>query len=133
MEKLRVFIAEDDHEDFYLMKSILDKRKDVSYKRFLTGVALLENLPFLDLPDLILLDLKMPILNGLEVLQQLKNSSYRYIPVIIMTSTEQESDIYNSYYNGAASYIQKPLTEEGLDLIVHYWLKLSRLPNKNAA
>ena len=133
MEKLNIFIAEDDHEDFYLMRSILDKRLDVSYKRFTTGVALLENLPFLDLPDLILLDLKMPVLNGLEVLQHLKNSSYRYIPVIIMTSTEQESDIYNSYYNGAASYIQKPLTEEGLDLIVHYWLKLSRLPNKNAA
>lgn len=62
-------------------------------------------------PDLILLDIAMPKMDGLEVLKKLKSDAETdYIPVVMLTSSKNEQDVMNSFKNGAASYIQKPVT-----------------------
>ena len=66
-------------------------------------------------PDLILLDLNMPRKDGREALAEIKNDSHlRYIPVVVLTTSKAEEDIMRSYDIGAASYITKPVTFDGL-------------------
>lgn len=85
------------------------------------------------LPDLILLDLKMPVVDGHEVLRQVKNApTLRRIPVIILSSSHEESDRAMTYDNGANSYLVKPVSFEGfLDVVQqidYYWLSLNVPP-----
>jgi len=84
-------------------------------------------------PDLILLDIKMPKMDGFQVLETLKrNLEYSFIPVIILTSSKNEEDIARSYRNGAASYIPKPVDYEEFVKIVdsfnYYWRVINKLP-----
>ena len=84
-------------------------------------------------PGLILLDLNMPKKNGLEVLEELKNdSSLRKIPVVILTTSGAEEDIYKSYSLGANSFITKPVTFNGLVTVMKtlgkYWFEIVELP-----
>ena len=85
------------------------------------------------LPDLILLDLKMPVVDGHEVLRQIKTSSVlKRIPVIVLTSSREEGDRALSYDNGANSYLVKPVSFEGFLAVVQrigdYWLSLNVPP-----
>jgi CheY-like chemotaxis protein len=82
------------------------------------------------LPGLILLDLKMPGIDGFEVLRQIKAApGLKRLPVIILTSSKEEGDRALSYDNGANSYLVKPVSFEGfLDVvreIDEYWLTLN--------
>lgn len=85
------------------------------------------------LPDLILLDLKMPVIDGHEVLRQIKlTPQLKRIPVIILSSSREEGDRAMTYDNGANSYLVKPVSFEGfLDVVQqidHYWLTLNVPP-----
>ena len=85
------------------------------------------------LPDLVLLDLKMPGIDGFEVLRQIKSTTgLKRLPVIILTSSKEECDRAMSYDNGANSYLVKPVSFEGfLDVvrtIGDYWLSLNMGP-----
>jgi len=85
------------------------------------------------LPDLVLLDLKMPGIDGFEVLRQIKSTTgLKRLPVIILTSSKEEGDRAMSYDNGANSYLVKPVSFEGfLDVvrtIGDYWLTLNMGP-----
>ena len=82
-------------------------------------------------PDLVLLDLKLPRLNGLEVLKTLRlHTSTRSLPVVILTSSAEQSDIQNAYEIGCNSYIQKPVDFEQFTRAIHaacrYWLQANR-------
>lgn len=84
-------------------------------------------------PRLILLDLKLPKVDGLEVLRTLRASiDTRSIPVIVFTSSTEEQDILDSYQLGANSYIRKPVDFnqfcDALRQIGTYWLSLNQLP-----
>jgi two-component system response regulator len=80
-----------------------------------------------DKPKVILLDIKMPKVDGIEVLRQIKsNEITRTIPVVIMTSSKEEQDIITSYDLGVNSYVVKPVDFEGFAKAVSelgfYWL-----------
>jgi CheY-like chemotaxis protein len=84
-----------------------------------------------DRPKLILLDLKLPRVTGLEVLRRLKaDPCTRPIPVVVFTSSAQERDVVDSYYTGVNSYVIKPLDWDALVEVVRqigsYWLGVNR-------
>ena len=86
-----------------------------------------------DQPKVILLDIKMPKVDGIEVLKQLKSrESSKTIPVVIMTSSKEEQDIINSYQLGVNSYVVKPVDFEGFARAVSqlgmYWLLTNQSP-----
>jgi CheY-like chemotaxis protein len=82
-------------------------------------------------PRLILLDLKMPKVDGVEVTRVVKaDQRTRHIPIVIMTSSQEEKDVANSYSCGANSYIVKPLDFKSLVEVAaqvgFYWLAINR-------
>jgi len=84
-------------------------------------------------PTLILLDLKLPCVSGLEVLRQLRqNPLGQHIPVVVMSSSTEQADIATSYNLGANSYIRKPVDfvefAGAVELIGNYWLVLNQMP-----
>ena len=83
------------------------------------------------LPDVVLLDLKLPRVDGLEVLRRLRaDERTRYLPVVIMTSSLRERDIENGYALGANSYVCKPVQfsqfVEIADQLCAYWLTVNQ-------
>ena len=88
------------------------------------------------LPDLILLDINMPRMNGREFLAAIKNDvQLCSIPVVVLTTSDVERDVITSYQLGAASYITKPVDIDqfiaAIQQLDNYWFTLVRLPKKN--
>ncbi len=86
-----------------------------------------------DIPAVILLDLKLPKVDGLEVLQRLRdNERTQMVPVVILTSSTEERDMINGYKLGANSYIRKPVDfiqfSEAVKQLGLYWLVLNESP-----
>ncbi len=85
------------------------------------------------LPDLILLDLNMPRKDGREALQEIKSDpNLRRIPVVVLTTSKAEEDIFRTYDLGVSSFITKPVTFESLvdilKTLVKYWFEIVELP-----
>lgn len=84
-------------------------------------------------PKVVLLDLQLPKVNGLEVLQAIKSDpATRTIPVVILTSSRQDPDIQSAYALGANSYVVKPVNfdnfSEAMGQVGYYWLLLNQPP-----
>ncbi|MEO8030196.1 MAG: response regulator [Gemmatimonadota bacterium] len=80
-------------------------------------------------PRLILLDLKLPRIDGIEVLKHIKtNAATMSIPVVVLTSSSQDADLVRSYQLGANGYVRKPMTIEGFRALVQelgrFWLQM---------
>ena len=96
------------------------------------GVYALRNIN--ENPKLILLDLKMPKMSGMEVLEKLKaDAHFKSIPVVILTSSKEDPDIQKCYALGANSYIVKPVESDNFFNVIKqiglYWMVLSQLPS----
>jgi two-component system, response regulator len=91
-----------------------------------------------NVPKLVLLDLKLPKLDGMEVLQRLRaDPRTSTLPVVIMTSSKEERDVTNGYHLGVNSYIQKPVDFEQFRQTVKtiglYWLLINQRPQNHPA
>jgi CheY-like chemotaxis protein len=85
------------------------------------------------LPHVVLLDLRLPRLDGLQVLRRLRaHERTRLLPVVILTSSDEERDIVASYQSGANSYVRKPVGfaqfSQAVQQVVSYWLTWNEVP-----
>ena len=86
-------------------------------------------------PDIVLLDIMMPKMDGFEALKRLKeNERHSHIPVVMLTTSRNEEDVIKSFQYGAVSYIPKPITYEEFIRVVDgfnfYWQIINKLPRK---
>jgi two-component system, chemotaxis family, response regulator Rcp1 len=137
---IRVLLVEDNEADAYLTRETLEAGKlRVEIDVAVDGVQALDLLACAaegggsGLPDLILLDLNLPGLDGRQVLETLKKDELlRRIPVVVLTSSEAERDIAESYRLGANCYVTKPVGLEAFQSIVHsvenFWFTVVKLP-----
>lgn len=143
MSRKMILLVEDNPDDEALTIRALSKNKianNLSVVRdgvealeflFCTG-AYSERNPK-DMPEVVLLDLKLPKVDGLEVLRQIRADKRTHLlPVVILTSSKEEQDLINSYSLGANSYIRKPVDFNQFVEAVHqlgmYWLVLNEPP-----
>jgi DNA-binding response OmpR family regulator len=125
---LRVLYAEDPHIRVDIVR---DGEEALDY---LLRRGEWERRPSEHTPNLVVLDLKLPKIGGLQVLEQLKSRpDCAAIPVVVLTSSGEHRDIVESYRRGANSYVQKPVDiaqfRASIRAIASYWLKVSRLPD----
>ena len=138
-----ILMADDDADDRMLTKDALQESRVLNELRFVEdGEQLMDYLmrrgEYSDpndspRPGLILLDLNMPRKDGREALKEIKNDpNLRRIPIVVMTTSQAEEDIYRSYDFGASSFITKPVTFDRLvDLmrtLGQYWVEFVELP-----
>jgi len=89
-----------------------------------------------NLPSLVILDLRLPKLNGHEVLREIKSSeNLKIIPVVILTTSTSNEDVVDAYINYANSYLVKPINfeelQETIKEIVTYWMEWNLCPKKD--
>lgn len=132
---VRILIADDDEEDRHLIKEALEESRLLNPIEFANdGEELMKRLHSADdLPGLILLDLNMPKKDGREALREIKSDPrLKRLPVIILTTSKAEEDIYRTYDLGVNSFITKPVTfsalVEVLNKVAQYWFELVELP-----
>jgi CheY-like chemotaxis protein len=134
----RVFLIEDDGSYRWVIRRLLESAfgQDVSVEEFSNGETALERAD--PPPDLVLLDLNLPGPDGFEVLRRLRaHERTRKVPVIIVTSSQEEKDVQRAYKCGANSFVSKSdspeKTLQRLRLLPVYWLELNRLPDESSA
>jgi two-component system, response regulator len=140
MENKTILIVEDSQDDKDLIirafkKSELKARVDVvrdgaEALEYMNGTGKFEGKTSYDIPDLILLDLKLPKIDGKEVLQAIReDKSYCLVPVIILSSSGEHNDVNDCYKLGANSYIKKPIDFkrflEIISVLITYWLTIN--------
>ncbi len=122
MKAIRILLVEDNQADIYLAKEAL-KESDFPVDLHVVEDGakachfLLKNAPYEAAltPDLILLDLKLPVKDGLEVLEEIRRvPALRRLPVVVLTSSEHEKDISRTFSLDATCYITKPVEAEQL-------------------
>lgn len=137
---IRILLIEDNPGDADLTRETLEASKlHLEIAIAADGVEALEQLhqraPYTeaDRPDLILLDLNLPRLDGRQVLAEVKqHEALRRIPIVILTSSDAELDIVKSYELGASCYVTKPVGLEAFQAIVRsiesFWFTVVKLP-----
>ncbi len=136
----RIILIEDNIDDAELtILAFKNNYPDIEILHLNNGVEALNfifnaaNSDHMKTVNLILLDINMPMVNGLQVLQKLKSANnLKRIPVVMLTSSLEEKDLLESYNLGANSYLKKPVNFEeflnAVKLVNNYWLQLNELP-----
>ena len=142
LEPVQILLIEDDHGDQKLVKTSLNKQR-IANEVFIadSGEDALDYLAGskageLPMPDLILLDLNMPGMGGKECLRRIKaDEKLDTIPVVVLTTSDSEQDIIESYKLHASGYIKKPVTLQGfqqtMNNLENYWFVICRRVKKS--
>ncbi|MBN1858551.1 response regulator [Candidatus Bipolaricaulota bacterium] len=140
-DRMNVLVVEDNEDDVMIIKRAMRKSEfkcDLYFAydgeqalNFLHRQGEFDDAPK---PDLVLLDLKLPKANGLEVLADIKQDErLRRIPVIVLTNSERDEDMVRAYDSGAASYMTKPVDSKDFERLIQtvqeYW-RIARLPTE---
>lgn len=142
---ITILLADDDADDRMLAREALAESRLVNDLRFVEdGEQLMDYLyrrnryekEDAPRPGLILLDLNMPRKDGREALREIKaDPSLRCIPIVVLTTSQAEEDIYRTYDLGVNSFITKPVTFEGLVQVMRvlgrYWFEIVELPKSS--
>lgn len=136
-QSTRILVVEDEPGDQALLQLAV-QRNGVAAELVpcMTGTEALAQLQESDpLPDLILLDLRLPDMDGLELLEAVKsNRTWSRIPVIILSGSNEPNDVAEGYRRQASAYLQKPSNQDGWHSLVRsftdYWLKVVLLPHQ---
>ena len=146
-QSITILLADDDADDRMLARDALAESRVANRLFFVEdGEQLLDYLHrrgrFADpdaspRPGLILLDLNMPRKDGREALREIKSdASLRQIPIVVLTTSKAEEDIYRTYDLGVNSFITKPVTFDGLVAVMRalgrYWFEIVELPVPNS-
>ena len=141
MEEKTILVVEDNPDDEALMLRALRKNgivneivvahDGVEALDYLFGEGQYARRKVEDVPELILLDLKLPKIDGLDVLRRLRDDDRtKYVPVVVLTTSSEQRDIVESYNLGANSYVTKPVDfgefMEATRQLGTYWLLLNR-------
>ena len=121
--EIRIMLVEDNLEDAAVTKRVLKHNKlDKGLVIATSGkeaLAALQDKSMADLPQLILLDINLPDISGIDLLTSIKkDSNLRDIPVVILTGSNEDQDIQKSYDLGAGSYLVKPISNDALMLVI---------------
>lgn len=132
----RILLVEDDRNHRWVMKRVLDSAfgEEISVEEADSGEKAVDRASRPPSLDLILLDLHLPGIGGLEVLRLLRaNPRTKGLPIIVLTSSQENDDIRQAYECGANSFVSKSDTPElmfqRLRMLPVYWLELNRLPD----
>lgn len=130
---VRTFLVEDNEHDIKLIKRSLALIANLDYvlEIFNDGEVALQTLKSAKLPDLIIIDINIPKIDGKQLLVSIKqNARTRHIPVIILTTSSIDTDIKFAYDNGANAFITKPFDLKeficSIQAIGQFWLKFVR-------
>ncbi len=142
MDNKTILLIEDNADDEALTRRALKKnnilntvvvaRDGVEALDYLLGTGSCAGQQEINLPYIILLDLNLPKINGHEVLKQIRqNERTRLLPVIVLTTSNEDEDKIKSYRNGANSYVRKPVSfeqfTEAIGQLGMYWLLLNEV------
>lgn len=143
-----ILMADDDADDCLLTKRAMERSRVINELRIVAdGEELMDYLllrgqytdpAIAPRPSIILLDLNMPRKDGREALQEIKaHPTLHRIPVVVLTTSKAEEDIFRSYDLGANSYITKPVTFDRLVELMNtlgtYWVEFVELPQNKVA
>jgi CheY-like chemotaxis protein len=143
LDKINILVAENNAAEFKLVATVL-RETNIPHQlfpaadgketlHFLTQAKEETDMEKYPRPHLILLDLGLPKMSGLEVLKEIKKDpELKPTPVVILSNSEDPNIVKQAYKLGAASYIPKPGTlqafEKAMDHFLHYWLEVSKIP-----
>lgn len=141
---IHILIADDDPDDRLMASEALSRSYTASEIVCVEdGEALLDYLysrgtfqnSVHPVPDLVLLDLNMPRKNGVEALREIKSDpALKHLPIVVLTTSKEEEDIYRTYDLGVNSFITKPITYEALvntmRILGKYWFEVVQLPTE---
>ena len=127
MKKLKILLIEDDEIERMKFSRVAAKKGNHTIIEAENGERALDTLEDLESPNLIVLDLNMPKVNGIEFLKILKqNSNLNYIPIIVMSTSNNHNDIKKCYEIGVSGYMIKPLHyddyKKKISGLIDYWM-----------
>ena len=143
MAALTILLVEDNPDDEFLtvrelqkqhiVNEIIAVRDGVEALEYLFGTGQYAWRDVRDFPTVVLLDLKLPKVDGLEVLRRIRaDDRTKHIPVVVLTSSDDQRDVVESYRLGANSYVCKPVNfkqfQEAVRHVQFYWLRLNEPP-----
>ena len=143
MAALTILLVEDNPDDEvltvrelqkqHIVNEIIAVRDGVEALEYLFGTGQYAGRDAYDCPTVVLLDLKLPKVDGLEVLRRMRANDYtKHTPVVVLTSSDDQRDVVESYRLGANSYVCKPVNfkqfQKAVRQVQLYWLRLNEPP-----